>query len=199
MNADKADPGLVRAGRLISLVSILSREGRTTASALAERLEVSERTILRDLEVLSGSGVPVYAVRGPGGGFQLLEGYTSTLPADAWLRPGARRGGTGRMTVRVTAEGRRVAAILGYLQPLRVRPDSCAGGGPGVGSGDGAGDGSGDGWVTATCRMRSVSSMAVEVLALGPHAEVVAPLDLREHVADLARRTAGLYDRPPRR
>lgn len=169
----------MRAGRLISLLSILAREGRTTAGALAERLEVSERTILRDLEVLSGSGVPVYAVRGPGGGFQLLEGYVATLPAEAWLRPGSRRGGTGRMTVRITEEGRRVAAILGYLQPLRPRPAD--------------GEDPDRGWVTATCRMRSVSSMAVEVLALGPHVEVVAPQELREHVASLARRTAQLY------
>ncbi len=173
----------MRAGRLISLVSILGREGRTTAAALAERLEVSERTILRDLEVLSGSGVPVYAVRGPGGGFQLLEGYQSSLPAEAWLRPAARRGGTRRMTVRITEEGRRVAAILGYLQPLRVRPGDRP-------ADDGDGD---DGRVIATCRMRSVSSMAVEVLALGPHVEVVAPAELRDHVAGLARRTAGLY------
>ena len=77
----------MRAGRLISLVSILGREGRTTAASLAERLEVSERTILRDLEVLSGSGVPVYAVRGPGGGFQLLEGYRRRSPP----RPGCAR------------------------------------------------------------------------------------------------------------
>jgi predicted DNA-binding transcriptional regulator YafY len=177
MNISHDDPGDVRAGRLISLVSILSREGRTTAAALASRLEVSERTILRDLEVLSGSGVPVYAVRGPGGGFQLLEGYVANLPAEAWLRRGSRRGGSGRMTVRVTPEGRRVAAILGYLQPLRVRP----------GQSDDAE------WVTATCRMRSVPSMAVEVLALGPHVEVVAPDVLRSHVADLARRTSDLY------
>jgi predicted DNA-binding transcriptional regulator YafY len=169
--------GLVRAGRLISLLSILGREGRTTASALAARLEVSERTILRDLEVLSGSGVPVYAVRGPGGGFALLEGYSPTLPAEVWLRPASRRGGTGRMTVRVTEEGRRLAAILGYLQPLRVRPDPPEA----------------DGWVTATCRMRSVTGMAGEVLALGPHVEVVAPQELRDHVADLARRAAALY------
>jgi predicted DNA-binding transcriptional regulator YafY len=168
----------VRAGRLISLVSILSREGRTTAAQLAGRLEVSERTILRDLEVLSGSGVPVYAVRGPGGGFQLLEGYSPTLPSEVWLRPASTRGGAGRMTVRITEEGRRVAAILGYLQPLRVRPDP-----PEV-----------DGWVTATSRMRSVSSMAVEVLALGPHVEVVAPPELRQHVAALARRAAALYE-----
>src|SRR3954471_6570304 len=187
MNTDPVHPGPVRAGRLISLLSILSREGRTTAASLAERLEVSERTILRDLEVLSGSGVPVYAVRGPGGGFQLLEGYSPTLPADAWLRPGSRRGGTGRMTVRVTEEGRRVAAILGYLQPLRVRPDPHAVDGTEE-------EHAADGWATATCRMRSVASMAVEVLALGPHVEVVSPTELREHVAQLARRTAGLYD-----
>jgi len=167
----------VRAGRLISLVSILSREGRTTAGELAERLEVSERTILRDLEVLAGSGVPVYAVRGPGGGFQLLEGYSSTLPAEVWLRPASGRAASGRMTVRITEEGRRVAAILGYLQPLRVRPEPA----------------DQDGWVMATCRMRSMSSMAVEVLALGPHVEVVAPPELRDHVAELARRTARLY------
>ena len=168
----------MRAGRLINLVSILSREGRTTAADLARRLEVSERTILRDLDVLSGSGVPVYAVRGPGGGFQLLEGYASGLPAEAWLRPAPRGGGTGRMTVRVTPEGRRVAAILGYLQPLRVR----------------AGQSDDAEWVTATCRLRSIPSMAVEVLALGPHVEVLAPEALRAHVADLARRTAAFYD-----
>jgi predicted DNA-binding transcriptional regulator YafY len=167
----------VRAGRLISLVSILSREGRTTAAALAERLEVSERTVLRDLEVLSGSGVPVYAVRGPGGGFALLEGYSPTRPEEVWLRPAARRGSAGRMSVRITPEGRRLAAILGYLQPLRVRP----------------GQDDAEPWVTATCRLRSVPSTAVEVLALGPHVEVVAPPELREHVADLARRTARLY------
>jgi predicted DNA-binding transcriptional regulator YafY len=180
----------MRAGRLISVISILGREGRTTAAALAERLEVSERTILRDLEVLSGSGVPVYAVRGPGGGFQLLEGYSPTLPAEAWLRPGSRRGGTGRMTVRITEEGRRVAAILGYLQPLRVRPHEEPAGVADVGDVGEVGD---DGRVTATCRMRAVSSMAVEVLALGPHVEVVSPAELREHVAELARRTASLY------
>jgi predicted DNA-binding transcriptional regulator YafY len=186
----------VRAGRLLSIVSILSREGRTTAAALAERLEVSERTILRDLEALSGSGVPVYAVRGPGGGFALLEGYSPALPAEAWLRPGSRRGGSGRMTVRVTAEGRRVAAILGYLQPLRLRP---APGSPETGADDEGDEGDEEGRFVATCRMRSVPSMAIEVLALGPHVEVLAPPELRSHVADLVRRTAALYDPAPER
>jgi predicted DNA-binding transcriptional regulator YafY len=171
-------PGPVRAGRLISLVSILSREGRTTAASLAERLEVSERTILRDLEVLSGSGVPVYTTRGVGGGVQLLGGYPPTLPGSPWVRPASPQAATQRMTVLVTEEGRRTAAILGYLQPLRVRPEPAPR----------------DGWVTATCRLRSHEAMAVEVLALGPHVEVVAPHDLRAQVADLALRTARLYE-----
>jgi predicted DNA-binding transcriptional regulator YafY len=168
----------VRAGRLISLVSILSREGLTTAAELARRLEVSERTILRDVEVLSGSGVPVYATRGVGGGFRLLEGYTPTLPPEGRLT--GPRTGSARMTVRITDEGRRTAAILGHLQPLRPRPEPAER----------------DGWVTATCRLRSLDSMAVEVLALGPEVEVVAPPELRELVARLCRRTARLYGVP---
>ena len=167
----------MRAGRLISLVSILSREGRTTAADLARRLEVSERTILRDLEVLSGSGVPVYTTRGVGGGVQLVDGYTPTLPAGGLARPASPRAATARMTVLVTEEGRRTAAILGYLQPLRVRPEPAGR----------------EGWVVATCRLRSMDAMALEVLALGPQVEVVAPADLREQVADLVRRTGVLY------
>ena len=73
------DTGLVRAGRLITLVLILQRHGRVTAAELARRLEVSERTVLRDIEALSGAGVPVYATRGAGGGFELLERRTPEL------------------------------------------------------------------------------------------------------------------------
>lgn len=167
----------MRAGRLISLVTILSREGRTTAAALAARLEVSERTILRDIEVLSGSGVPIYATRGVGGGFQLLDGFAPVLAARAPTRPAAPRAAMSRMTVLITEEGRRTAAILGYLQPLRLRPDPPQG----------------DGRLTATCRLRSVEAMTVEVLALGAHVEVVAPVELRRHVAAEVRRTAALY------
>lgn len=167
----------MRAGRLISLVSILAREGRTTAADLAERLEVSERTILRDLEVLSSAGVPVYGVRGARGGFRLLEGYAPGPIEQARLRPSSRA--NGRMSVRITEEGRRTAAILGYLQPLRVRPDETT---------DAGGE-----WSTATCRLRGLTAMAVEVLALGPEVEVVAPSELRDLVADRVRRAARLY------
>ncbi len=69
----------MRADRLLSLLMLLQTRGRMTAQALAAELEVSERTIYRDLEALSTSGVPVYAERGPGGGCGLLEPYRTTL------------------------------------------------------------------------------------------------------------------------
>ena len=105
---------------LISLLSILSREGRMTAADLARRLEVSERTILRDLEVLSGLRRPGLRRRAAwAAGSSCSRATPRRCPAETWVRPASPRGGTARMTVRITAEGRRVAAILGYLQPLR--------------------------------------------------------------------------------
>ena len=65
----------MRADRLISLLMLLQANGRMTADDLAERLEVSTRTIYRDLDALSISGVPVYAERGPNGGCMLMESY----------------------------------------------------------------------------------------------------------------------------
>ncbi len=69
----------MRADRLISLLMLLQANGRMTADDLAERLEVSTRTIYRDLDALSISGVPVYAERGPNGGCMLMESYRTNL------------------------------------------------------------------------------------------------------------------------
>ncbi|MFB6550856.1 helix-turn-helix transcriptional regulator [Streptomyces sp. NPDC056405] len=69
----------MRADRLISLVLLLRRHGRLTAATLARELEVSTRTVLRDIEALSAVGVPVYAERGRRGGFALLPDFQTDL------------------------------------------------------------------------------------------------------------------------
>jgi len=69
----------VRASRLVSLLLLLQHRGRLTATELAETLEVSVRTVYRDLEALSAAGVPVYAEPGRNGGCQLVGGYRTRL------------------------------------------------------------------------------------------------------------------------
>jgi predicted DNA-binding transcriptional regulator YafY len=69
----------MRADRLISLLMLLQTHGRLTAEELAARLECSARTIYRDLDALSASGVPVYAERGPQGGCMLMDSYRTNL------------------------------------------------------------------------------------------------------------------------
>jgi predicted DNA-binding transcriptional regulator YafY len=69
----------MRADRLLSILLLLQVHRRVTARELAKRLEVSERTILRDMDALSGTGVPVMAERGTGGGWSLLDNYQTKL------------------------------------------------------------------------------------------------------------------------
>ena len=69
----------MRADRLLSILLLLQVHRRLTARELARRLEVSERTIHRDMVALGTAGVPVYAERGSGGGWSLIESYRTNL------------------------------------------------------------------------------------------------------------------------
>jgi predicted DNA-binding transcriptional regulator YafY len=126
----------MRADRLLSLVLLLRNRGRMSASALAKELEVSERTILRDIDALSLSGFPVYAERGRNGGFELLPGFTTDLtgltadeakalmsgPASESLGMGqAFASAMRKVAASMTDEHRRAATTV--AQRVLVRPD----------------------------------------------------------------------------
>jgi predicted DNA-binding transcriptional regulator YafY len=159
---------------------ILQRRGRATAGQLADELEVSQRTILRDIDELSGAGVPVYAVRGPGGGFELLDGFDHNLPDPTqWTTANRRTRPPRRATIRISPQGRQLAAVLRVLQPLRVTRNAAA---------------SDDGWIQATVRIVTLDAATTDVLSLSPHVEVLEPSALRNQVAERLRRAAALYE-----
>ncbi|MCX5264708.1 YafY family protein [Streptomyces sp. NBC_00199] len=130
----------MRADRLVSLVLLLRQHGRLSAATLARELEVSTRTVLRDIEALSAAGVPVYAERGRHGGFTLLPGFQTELTGlnhdealallVAGSRPGAQAFGLGsalasamRKVVDALPESHRAVAA-GAARRVLVDPET---------------------------------------------------------------------------
>src|SRR4051794_7629705 len=79
----------MRASRLVQLLLLLQERREATADALAAELEVSVRTIYRDVVALQGAGVPLWTETGPGGGIRLLEGWSGRLDGIAPDEAGA--------------------------------------------------------------------------------------------------------------
>ena len=172
----------MRAGRLLSVLLILQGEGRVTAGELARRLEVSERTVLRDLAELGATGVPVYAVRGPGGGFALLDTFAQAVPPVPTGLP-TERGRVRRVRVRVSPAALQRARLAGRPEGWRPRPSP----GPSSTRHD---------WLEGSFRFLSYDDALTELLALAPEVEVLLPVELREAMAEIGRRITTQHDVP---
>lgn len=101
----------MRTDRLLSLVALLRLRGRMTAAEIAEELEVSERTVLRDIDSLSVSGIPVYVERGRNGGFSLLPGFRADLSTLSVDEATALLAGAGRLAPADFASAMRKIAV----------------------------------------------------------------------------------------
>ena len=173
----------MRAGRLLQLVLILQDGRRHTAQQLAEELQVSGRTVLRDLDALSAASVPVYATRGPGGGFQLLDTFRRAVPTAA-LGLRASRGRLRRVRVRLAPAALQLALVEGAPEGWRPR----SGVAPPADRPD---------WVEGSFRYDTDEALVRDLLSLGPEVEVLLPVEIRQAMATIGRRIARLH-RPTR-
>lgn len=170
----------MRAGRLLNLLLTLQNGGRMTAGELASRLEVSERTVLRDLDVLSGAGVPVFATRGCNGGFELLDTFEQDVPElPPGLTPG--RGRLRRVRVRIAPRALQQALVLG--RPAGWRPRTAAEPHP-----------ERHDWLEGSFRFDSYDSAVAELLVFGADVEVLLPAELRAAMVRIGCTIAALHD-----
>ena len=153
-----------------------------TASQLAAELEVSQRTILRDIEALNSAGFPVYAIRGSLGGFELLAGFTGALPPSSPVHPPGRPAADQdhRALLRVSAHRSRIAALTGRPAGLRMRRNARPVSGR-------------DGWAQAWIPVESADVVISDVLALAGEAELIHPADLRRRIRVTALQIADLH------
>lgn len=172
----------MRAARLLQLVLVLQDGRRHTASHLADRLQVSTRTVLRDLDALSTSGVPVYATRGPGGGFQLLGTFQKR---DLSFPPGLNgpQGPLRRVRVRLAPSALQLALVSGRIEGWRPRPHQS----PPLDRPE---------WVEGSFRFDSYDTALRELIGLAPDIEILLPVELRATMASFARGLLALHRSP---
>ena len=160
---------------------VLQTEGRVTARELARRLEVSERTVLRDLDELSATGVPVYAVRGPHGGFELLDTFRRPVPAvPGGAAVTTAQGRIRRVRVRISPSALQRVLVVGSPEGWRPRPAPE----PSAEHPD---------WIEGSFRFLSYDDALSELVALAPEVEVLLPVELRAAMSELGRRIVALH------